>query len=462
MKLREQNALGSAGLSIDGRAKLIEWVSRAIDQIDDDQISRLLCSLIEIPSPTGEEKELAEFICRLLEDQGFEVRLHPADQASASVSATIGSGKGPSLLMFAPLDTPFSSLAEEEVPWIGPSLRADHLAVAVRQGRKIIGLGANNPKGHISAIIVAATAVVSTALAPLTGSLILAFGAGGAPSDRTREISSHRSGHGSGCAALLDDGVRGDFAVVAKPGYAVSWEEAGLAWFKVRVHGDPGYVGVRHRVDGTSAIVSAAHLVQCLEKWFEAYASRHATRFVRPQGAVGAVQAGWPYKPSFLPAACDLYVDLRLAPGCTPAEAEKELHECIDAAEKKFGFTADCELTLSIPGAVTPSESWIVRSAIAAWEATESRRHEPATATSGQTEAVLIRQFGIPTARIGLPPGEIPRAWLKGEAGHEYTMGVVDVPDIRNLARCLVRIILDTCARSWSEVGLPHRDILAP
>ena len=113
---------------------------------------------------------------------------------------------------------------------------------------------------------------------------------------------------------MLSRGLDSDFAIVAKPGYAVAWEEVGLCWFRVRVRGVQTYVGRKHVLAYRNPIADAAHVIAGLESWFDEYARRHTDGLVAPQGAVGAVQGGWTYKPSMVPAACDLYVDLRISP----------------------------------------------------------------------------------------------------------------------------------------------------
>jgi hypothetical protein len=69
--------------------------------------------------------------------------------------------------------------------------------------------------------------------------------------------------------------------------------------------------------------------------------------------------------------------------------------------------------------------------------------------TSGQTEAVILRRAGIPTARIGLPA-----AMTAGPDRPKHTMGVVEVAAMRRFSRCLIHAIVDTCTRSLAEVGL--------
>lgn len=429
------------------------WTRQAIEQLDRaaDDLS-FLAAIVNIPSPTGEERALAEFLCREMQSSGLRSELQPIDATSANALGRLGDGTGPSLLLFAPLDSAFSGIAEEEVPWVGPQMRPDLLPQAVIEGDRVVGLSADNPKAHIVALVAAARAVAKAGV-PLTGRVQLAFGAGGAPSNRRPHLSRYNVGHGSGCEFLLQQGVRGDFAIIAKPGYAVAWEEVGLTWFRLRIHGTQAYVGRRHIVVDDNPIVHAARVIDTLERWFREYGERHTSGLCQPQGAIGAIEGGWKYKPAFTPAACDLYVDLRITPRCPPLQAWRELEACLDPL-RATGLRIDCDLILAIPGEATDPANWIIRTCIASWEATEGRTHAPLLKTSGQTEAAILRRHGIPTARFGLPAVMSPDLLAQGEARPTHTMGVVNAESIRRYSECIVRVIIETCTRRLDEVGL--------
>jgi acetylornithine deacetylase/succinyl-diaminopimelate desuccinylase-like protein len=424
-------------------------VDAAVSALDDGWMTRTLAGLVDIPSPFGEERAIAEHIAGVMVDCGLAARVQDIDPQSANAVGTLGSGDGPRLLIFAPLDSPFTGRAEDEAPWVGDELPPHMIARAIVRDGTVTGLSADNPKAHITCGL-AAVRALAQAGARLRGNVTLAYAAGGAPANPRPGEARKRVGHGAGCEFMLNQGVRGDFAIITKPGYAVAWEEVGLTWFRVRVRGVQTYVGRRHFLAYRNPIVEAAHVVTGLEAWFQDYAARHTDGLVAPQGAVGAIQGGWTYKPSMIPAACDLYVDLRISPRTTPEEARRELEAALAAIKARHpGLEADCEMLLAIPGAGTDPRNWIIQSCIRGWEAVEGRRHQPFLATSGQTEAVILRRAGIPTARMGLPA-----AMTAGPDRPKHTMGVVEVAAMRRFARCLIYAIVDTCTRSLAEVGL--------
>lgn len=426
------------------------WIDRARSGLDDAWMTELLRRLVEIPSPFGEERPIAEFLVRTMGDSGLAAELQPVAGQSANAIGRLATGAnaGPSLLMFAPLDSPFTGRAEDEVPWVGDTLPPHMVPKAIVRDGTVTGLSADNPKAHITAAI-AAAAAVGRAGTQLAGPVTLAFGAGGAPANKRPDQDRTDVGHGLGCRYMLSHGVGGDFAVICKPGYAVAWEEVGLTWFRIRVRGVQTYVGRRHFLAYHNPIVDAAAVVARLEQWFPEYSVRHTDGLCAPQGAVGAIQGGWTYKPAFVPAVCDIYVDMRISPRMTAAQARRELEQALEAMRADIpGLQYDVETLVAVEGPATDPRNWIVQSCIRAWEDVERRPHRPFLNTSGQTEAVILRAHGIPTARIGLPAAmgqtaEKPR----------HSMGEVAIADVRKLAECLIYAIVDTCTRSRSEVG---------
>ena len=77
-------------------------------------------------------------------------------------------------------------------------------------------------------------------------------------------------------------------------------------------------------------------------------------------------------------------------------------------------------------------------------------KHTPYLQTSGQTEAVIFRRHGIPTARVGMPAQMSPAA---GERA-VHTMGVTHVEGMLKLAAVLIRTLVDTTTRALPEVGI--------
>jgi acetylornithine deacetylase/succinyl-diaminopimelate desuccinylase-like protein len=425
-----------------------KWVDAAWSAIDASELRQLVADMVSIPSPTGEEAALARFLADRLEAYGLRSLYQPLDDLQANAIGVMeGSGTGPSLLLYAPIDTLTVGRADEDVPGVGPELRADMQPHATGTADWVVGLGASNPKGH-GACIIAAAAAMRKAQIPLSGDLIVGLGAGGMPSNsRPASPSARRNvGQGVGCSYMLEQGVFPDFAIIAKPGWSVAWEEVGLSWFRMTVRGTFNYVGSRHRLPYRNPIVSAAVVIEELERWFADYSERHTSGLVAPQGQVGFIHAGWEHTASLSPAACTLLVDLRLSPRTSPSEANNEFHDVMSKIRRGHpDLEVEGDMVLSIPGTSTPPDNWIVRACIHSWETVEGKAHEPLTSTSGATDANILRNRGIPTARVGMPKAIDDQGI---EVDFAMGMNASDVRHMTRLTRLLIHSAVTTCTSS--------------
>jgi acetylornithine deacetylase/succinyl-diaminopimelate desuccinylase-like protein len=430
-----------------------EWLDSALAGIDADELRSLALEMTAIPSPTGAERPLAEFLVERLGKAGFDAAYQRIDDDQGNATARYrGDRSGPSLLLFAPIDTHLAGSTAEDGPWAGISeARTDLRLVPFFEDGSVVGLGAENPKGHAACVVAAAEAVRRAGI-PLRGDLLVGLAAGGMPVSRSPlpRITRANVGQGNGCSFMLERGFRGDFAVIAKPGRAVAYEEVGLCWFKLAVSGTFDYAGRGRHATHRNPIVDATHVIAGLEAWFPKYTVRNTSGLVAPQGSVGAIQGGWPEKPSFIPAVCNVYVDMRISPRTDPLDAHRQLEGALERIRAAHpGLAVSSEMILAIPGGTTPPENWIIQSSVKAWEAVARTEHQAQTLTSGATDANILRGRGIPTARIGMPPGAQLERFKP-----VFSMGVVSVDAMVALTRSLVTIIIDTCTRTRAEVGL--------
>ena len=435
-------ALGADALRLRDRA----WAA-----IERGLLRDLAVLAVDTPSPTGEEGVLADVLARAMRELDVPARTQPLDDLQANAVGELrGHGRGPVLLLYAPIDTLHDGDPAADVPWTGRGVaRPDMLPRAATDGDLVTGLGAGNPKGHAVCCIAAAAALAAAGVR-LPGTVLVGLGAGGMPTN-ARPVagrSRRNTGQGVGATFLLEQGGHPDAAVLAKPGWSVAWEEVGLAWFEIRIRGTHTYVGSRHRLPYRNAIADAAAVVAGLEAWFPGYAQRHTDGLVAPQGVVAHLRAGAARTAAVTPAEAEVLVDLRLSPRTTPRQAERELRAAVAVLAAEHGADAEVELVLAVPGSSTPPGALVVRSAIAAWEAVEGAAHRPATGTSGATDANILRLRGVPTARVGMP--KVPDLAIPGDFA--LGMNVVDVAEMERLTRLLVQVAVDVCTRAPEEV----------
>jgi acetylornithine deacetylase/succinyl-diaminopimelate desuccinylase-like protein len=421
------------------------WLEQAYAHVDENRMRQLNLAITSIHSPTGEEREVSEHMANHLKSLGIDAFYQPVDENSGNAIGRIaGNENGPSLLVYAPIDTHMTTDPEEELPWAGPELRDDMVPNGYIDSQgNVIGLGASNPKGMVTAVAMAAEAIKRAGI-PLKGDLIIGFAGGGMPTSPPKHSYQMNAGLGSGVLYMITHGVTADYGIICKPGWAVFWEEVGLCWFKVTVKGTMGYAGIPRGVPGyRSSIVPAAKVILALEEWLPEYARLNTSGQCAPQGHVSAVRAGWPHRPSFPSAATEIYLDIRCNPRSSPAEVRAQFANIMVKIGKEIPeLEVEWEMVAAYPGASTNPDNWIIQSSIRAWESVEGKPHEFSRPVSGQTDASAIRNLGIPTARIGYPfpaPGT-PAEW-EGLGG----MGLSYIPDLAKLTKALIYSIIDTC-----------------
>jgi acetylornithine deacetylase/succinyl-diaminopimelate desuccinylase-like protein len=314
-------------------------------------VTELLQRLIRIDTtnPPGNETKAAELLRDYLEAAGVECALYARVPERANLVARIrGRGDGPSLAFLSHTDVVLADVAEWQRDPFGGDL-ADG---------EVWGRGALDMKGEVAA---SAVAVATLALEGWRGSGDLVFVA----------AADEEVGAGYGLQWLVDahpDAVRTDFSVNEGGGerldlggratYLCATGEKMSSPFVLRVHGRSGHASMPSIAD--NALVKAAPLVARLgelhvepqlipevEGFFaavlgsvpaagDALAAAHtlsplAAEVVEPLLGltVSPTKAHASDKRNVIPALCEITVDVRLLPGQTPEQAERELRACL-------------------------------------------------------------------------------------------------------------------------------------
>ena len=171
--------IGTAAIPLSLGKEREQWLKRAWDAIDESKLGELNRVMASIASPTGEERQLAHGAGRHHECQRhrrvFISRWMTIKAMQSVVSRD--SGDGADLLLYAPLDTAFSTNEEEECPWIGDRLPADMTTSAAVRDGEVVGMGAENPKGYAACTIAAAQAIKAAGV-PLQRFAVSGLGSG--------------------------------------------------------------------------------------------------------------------------------------------------------------------------------------------------------------------------------------------------------------------------------------------
>jgi acetylornithine deacetylase len=123
------------------KAKILQGISR-------DECAELTKQLCDIPSPTGSEREIGEFILGWYSRHGIKPIRQEIDPNRVNAVGVIeGCGKGASLQINGHMDTSFSG-TEEDRMFCAELEPVSELRGAVRDG-KVFGLGASNMKSGL-------------------------------------------------------------------------------------------------------------------------------------------------------------------------------------------------------------------------------------------------------------------------------------------------------------------------
>lgn len=418
-----------------------EAIERVLAHLTRERLLAAVRAMVDIPSPTGGEAPLAEWITSDLASAGVDAEVQRIDSSQANAVATIPGGDGPSLLLYAPIDTFTTGDPALDIPGAAVSWRPDLAPRSVVSGDIVEGLGAGNPKGHGAVVLAALHALHAAGVTP-PGDVVGGFGAGGMPSFAVSGVGAPdrtNTGHGVGAGFMLERGYTTDFAVIAKPGWTVLHEEVGLVWIDVTVHGGHTYVGSRHRIPYSNAVASAGRVAVALEDWLEEYAQRHRYSTMTPQGIVSSISGGLRRLAASTPAAVTLRLDLRLTTRQTPATVLREVRAMLAGVSEQLGVEVSARAVAAIPATHTPPDSPVILAAVDAFETVSGSPHQIIMDNSGATDANILRMRGVPTARVGMPKV----AAVPDGSSIDFTRGMnlVDVREMQRLAEILIRTV---------------------
>lgn len=415
---------------------------RVLDGIRHAELAELTRTLIDIPSPTGTEREIGEFILNWYAEHGLRaVRQELDPERINAVGVLPGTGNGPSLMINGHMDTSFTG-TEEDRALCRELEPPEQLRGAIRDG-KVFGLGASNMKCGLAAFLVAAKAIHEAGVRP-KGDLILAAVAGEISRTPIEEYQSGRyRGEGIGTRHLLTHGVQSDYAICADgSALQVIWTQTGVAQFRVRTFGDPhsawGVTRKEEPPEESNAILRMMRIVAKVDAWAErfererVYASANGP--ILPKITVGSIHGGAPYRPNYHPGVCSLYLDVRTPPGLRPVEVERELRSVL----AETGVEYELAMYRSLMGYEATGAEPVIDALERSYRSLYGES-TPAVTTGRSsiwTDTNVYNEMGIPACKFG-PRGK--RWSTRSEQ--------VKVEEIHRAAQVFALAALDICGR---------------
>jgi acetylornithine deacetylase/succinyl-diaminopimelate desuccinylase-like protein len=308
-----------------------EMYQAVLDTLDDGlraEMIQIVMDLINIPSPTGEEMRASDYVYNAFASLGLKMSRQEVESNRNNVIAVWkGTGGGKTLLFNAHFDTSMTGKEEELPEGQKPNAR-------LIDGW-IYGLGASNMKNAF-ATYYGAIKMIQKAGLHLKGDVIMGGVVGEiekAPVDQYQG-TTYRGG-GLGSAHMMKHGVTSDFCIDGEPtGLRLQPGCEGLIFCKVTTFGQAQHTWSKEQ--GVDAIEKMVSVMDAIRRWEPAFEKSHTHPLMKTRVGIGAIQGGYPFKPSFCPSPfCSLYIDIRTLPGQKATDVKNELNAVLKAVQEK-------------------------------------------------------------------------------------------------------------------------------
>jgi len=415
---------------------------KVLAQIDRAELAQLACDLTSIPSPTGQEKAVAEFILAWFAANGLKaVRQDVEVDRPNAVGILKGDGTGLSLGFNGHTDTSFTGTSADlrMVASIEPEAEMKGRIV----GDKVQGLGVSNMKGGVASFMIAGKALERSGV-KLKGDVILAAVVGEISRSPIGPWQSQDyRGEGVGTRYLLTHGMHSDYAVCADGSdLNIVWTQTGVVQVKITTFGKAeaawGTKRAAYPMEKVNAIVKMTAIIAALERWGaefeEKYIYDSPTGPLWPKVNIGAIEGGAPYRPNYFPGVCAIYVDIRMPPQVRPLTIQRE----IEGTLNKLGLDYELDVYKSLLGHEGRNVEPLVACArdIHQHLFGEPIKPEPPDRASIWTDTNVYNELGIPAIKIG------PRGRRISARNEE-----IDIDVMVKAARLYALMALDICSR---------------
>jgi acetylornithine deacetylase len=322
---------------------LANAVSAAVDR---DRLVDTACSLVGIPSFTGEEQACAEYLVGELSAAGLETTLQVVEEGRANaVGRLAGGGDGADLMFNGHLDTSYSG----REPWLVGAGFKPHPEI---RDDVILGLGIMNMKGAVACYVEAARALVDAGVS-LGGDLIVAGVAGEIEKAQWGDdfVGPEYRGYGTGTAYLVTHGVLADACILGEPTEEkVALGHYGTVWGRVSTSGPFFHTAFSTGRTGENSVVLMSEVVKRVAAWIPQWEKESSYRGFPGAANIGAVSGGFPWRASRTPHRTDLFVDLRVPPTMPTMEGVRAFRRLVRGLQSDLpeaGITSEVYVTVS-------------------------------------------------------------------------------------------------------------------
>jgi acetylornithine deacetylase/succinyl-diaminopimelate desuccinylase-like protein len=382
---------------------------RPKEHITSENVSGMTKILVEIPSETGKEQAIGDWLVIYFKELGMsEVKRLPVDEAGDTIVAVLKGGDGPKMMLNFHIDTFDAFDGWDTEPF----------KVVEKEGR-LYGLGAHDMKGGAACALIALEAIVKSGT-KLGGDLII--------SGTSDEEYWSRGAHALVNSGMLD-GVK--YNIVPEPANhaTILIGQRGRHVFKLRFYGSS--VSAAYD-EGINAVVDASKVVAEFEKhkpdgfgYLDEYDMRGTL-------CVTGLHSGG--DKIYVPELAEVTIDRHILPGQSAESAANQIKQIILAAgiKGRYELTWDERPTPAPSSYITDPNSMFVQTAKRNLEKQLGEDVKFALARSVADTNHLAVYGKVPTIIMGPSGGNTCEA-------NEW----VDIDSLPQIARAILGTVLD-------------------
>lgn len=375
---------------------------RIVAEVKQEEIVAMSCDVINIPSPTGEELQMAEYMQRALQQLGLNVTWQEVEEGRANVVGRwTGSGGGKNLMFNGHMDTSNTG-REDFLTGIG------YKPNAVVKNGMIYGLGIYNMKGALVCYTNAVKALQRSGVR-LKGDVIIAAVAGEIEKTQWGEFKGKEyRGYGFGTHYLVNHGILPDMCILGEPtDMHVVLEHFGSMWVRISCTGIYVHTAFCEGREEMNSIRRMYELMERIMKWIDQWGKKAAYGGKKGLVNLGGIRGGHAWRASRTPEKTDLFLDVRVPPTIPMNEARRDIQQVFLELEREHpDWGLEFETYVSVPGARISEEHELIQ--------TIDRNHARIMGKPPEREVVtwcsdasVLSRYGVETVNYG--PSSGPR-----------------------------------------------------
>lgn len=379
-----------------------DLAAQILAQVKEEEIIAMSRDVINIPSPTGEELQMAQYMQSALQQLGLHVTWQEVEEGRANVVGRwAGTGGGRNLMFNGHMDT--SNTGREDF-LTGPGYKPN----AVVKNKFLYGLGIYNMKGALVCYTHAVKALQRAAVR-LRGDVIIAAVAGEIEKAQWGEFKGKEyRGYGFGTHYLVNHGVLPDMCILGEPtDMRVVLEHFGSMWVRISCTGIYVHTAFCEGREEMNSIRRMHAVMEPILKWIAAWESKAAHGGKKAIVNLGGIRGGHAWRASRTPEKTDLFLDVRVPPTIPMSEARRDIQALFLELEKQHpDFGLEFETYVSVPGARIDENHEMIRAIDANHERIMGKPPDREVVTWCSDASVLSR-YGVETVNYG--PSSGPR-----------------------------------------------------